>query len=402
MTMAQPQAAPPRRIVVPVLGVTQILAWGSTYYLPAVLAAPIAADTGWPLSWVAAGPSVGLVAAGIASPRVGRLLQRHGGRWVLSASALLMAAGLALLGLAGSLPAFLAGWVVVGCGMGAGLYDAAFGTLARYYGQGARQTITTLTLFGGFASTVCWPLSAVLVGSVGWRGACLAYAGIQLGVCLPLLSLLLPAVRRDAPDRAAPAAEGRIADLAGARRLAFLLLAVIVPAAGAVQTLLSIHLLTILQDRGLALAAAVSVGALIGPSQVGARFLEMLGGGRLAPVATLTLAGALIAAGVAILASGSAALVLAIVLYGAGNGIWSIARGTLPLALYGPGLYPIVMGAVALPNLIAQAMSPLAGALLMERAGAGALLAILAATAAANLLMILVLWRVTRRCPRPP
>jgi predicted MFS family arabinose efflux permease len=402
MTIALPQAAPPRRIVVPVLGVTQILAWGSTYYLPAVLAAPIAADTGWPLSRVAVGLSVGLVAAGFVSPRVGRLLQRHGGRWVLSASALLMAAGLAILGLAASLPVFLAGWVVIGCGMGAGLYDAAFGTLARYYGERARQTITTLTLFGGFASTVCWPLSAALVEAVGWRGACLVYAGIQLAVCLPLLSALLPAVRRDAPGRSAPAAEGRIADLRGARRLAFLLLAVIVPAAGAVQTLLSVHLLTMLQERGLALAAAVSLGALIGPSQVGARFLEMLTGGRLAPIATLTLAGALIAAGVAILAAGWPALVLALILYGAGNGIWSIARGTLPLALFGPGLYPIVMGAIALPNLIAQAVSPLAGALLLERTGAGSLLAILAGAAVANLLLILLLGRVTRDCARAP
>lgn len=396
--IAADDAVPSRRVVVPVLGVTQILAWGSTYYLPAVLAAPIARDTGWPLSLITMGLAVGLLAAGVVSPRVGHLLQRHGGRWVLSTSAGLMAIGLAVLGLAVNLPTFFVGWAIIGCGMGAGLYDAAFGTLARYYGQGARRTITTLTLFGGFASTICWPLSAMLVDAAGWRGACLAYAAIQAGICLPALALLLPSIRTGV---AAPTPKAQVAAdaLSRHRRTAFALLAIIIPTAGAVQTLLSVHLLTMLQDRGLALAAAVSLGALIGPSQVGARFLDMLGGGRLAPIVTLTLAGALIAAGVVALASGWPVLVLALILYGAGNGIWSIARGTLPLALFGPGIFSVVMGRLALPNLIAQAVSPLGGALLLERVGAGTLLTIVAGAAIANVILLLALWRVTQRIP---
>ena len=144
--------APPRRWpVISALGVTQILAWGSSYYLPAVLAGPMAADTGWPLSWVVGGLSAGLVIAATASPYVGRVIARRGGRPVLMTSAVLLAAGLCGLAFAPSLPMFLAAWIVLGLGMAAGLYDPAFATLGRLYGTGGRSAITTLTLFGGFA-----------------------------------------------------------------------------------------------------------------------------------------------------------------------------------------------------------------------------------------------------------
>src|SRR5918995_2640595 len=188
-------AEPSRGVVITTLGLTQIFAWGSSYYLLAVLAKPIAADTGWPLALVVGGISLALLAAGVVSPRVGRAIARHGGRPVLGASSVLLAAGLAGLGLAHSAPAYLAAWAVMGLGMGAGLYDAAFGTLGRYYGKDARSAITTLTLWGGFASTVCWPLSAYLVEGLGWRGTCFAYAALQLAAALPAHLLLLPRVR---------------------------------------------------------------------------------------------------------------------------------------------------------------------------------------------------------------
>jgi len=169
--MAQAQApenqllADPRWPIISALGVVQIFAWGSSYYLLAVLAAPIAADTGWPLAWIVGALSLGLLAAGIVSPRVGDAIGQHGGRPVLAAACLLLAAGLVMLAAAPSLWVFVAGWVVLGLGMGAGLYDAAFATLGGYYGHSARSAITTLTLWGGFASTVCWPLSAVNGGA---------------------------------------------------------------------------------------------------------------------------------------------------------------------------------------------------------------------------------------------
>jgi MFS family permease len=149
--------------VISALGVIQILTWGSSFYLPAVLAAPIVADTGWPLAWVVGGLSIGLLVAAFASPRVGLTIHRHGGRPVLALAALMLATGLVVIGLAPNLPVFLAGWLVIGLGMGCGLYDPAFATLGRLYGAEARPAITTLTLWGGFASTVTWPISAYLV-----------------------------------------------------------------------------------------------------------------------------------------------------------------------------------------------------------------------------------------------
>src|SRR5260221_3762745 len=151
------------RVVVPVLGVTQILAWGSSYYLPAVLAAPIMRDTGWPLPWVVGGLSLGLFIAGVISPLIGRRIHHLGGRPVLATSAGLLASGLIGLALAPNLPSFFLAWCLIGLGMSAGLYDAAFSTLGQLYGRRARHHIGTLTLFGGFASTLCWPLSAFLL-----------------------------------------------------------------------------------------------------------------------------------------------------------------------------------------------------------------------------------------------
>jgi MFS family permease len=137
-------------------------------------------------------PFDGLLTAGLVSPRVGDSIQHRGGRPVLAVSELLLALGLIGLALAPALPIYLASWLVLGIGMGTGLYDAAFATLGRLYGQRARRTIATLTLFGGFASTVCWPLSAMMVTQFGWRGVCLIYAGIQLAIALPLYLFVLP------------------------------------------------------------------------------------------------------------------------------------------------------------------------------------------------------------------
>lgn len=146
---------PNRSVVISALGVTQIFSWGCSYYLLAVLAKPIATDTGWPLSLIVGGLSLGLLAGGFASPRIGRIIEARGGRPVLAASSLLLGLGLALLATAHHLPLYFAAWLVMGVGMGAGLYDAAFATLGRAYGAEGRRAITTLTLWGGFAPAPC-------------------------------------------------------------------------------------------------------------------------------------------------------------------------------------------------------------------------------------------------------
>lgn len=194
-----------RRVVITALGISQILAWGTSFYFPAVFAEPIVRDTGWSLGFVVGGTSLGLLVAGLISPKVGWLIGRHGGRPVLVASSLFYAAGLIVVGLAPALPIYLLAWALIGVGMGTGLYDAVFASLGRLYGSAARGPITNLTLFGGFSSTVCWPLSAFMIEHTGWRSACLIYAGLHIVVSLPLqMTVVRPQRRAVMPMRTAP------------------------------------------------------------------------------------------------------------------------------------------------------------------------------------------------------
>jgi MFS family permease len=370
-----------------VLGIGQILAWGSTYYLPAVLAQPIAADTGWPLAWVVGGFSLALLAGGFASINVGRWIERFGGRPVLAMGTLLIAAGLVGLALAPTLPAYVAAWIVTGVGMAAGLYDAAFSTLGRLFGTRARAAITNLTLLGGFASTLCWPLSALMLERFGWRGTCLGYAALQVAVVLPLYLLAMPRERARMPAPKVAAAEGG----AGPRMGLFVLLAAGLTLSAAIASVVSVHLLAILQARDIGLAAAVALGALVGPSQVAARIVEKLMGDRHHPVWTMIASSLLTTAGLGALLAGLPFVSACLVLYGAGVGIKSIARGTLPLALFGPRGYAELMGKLAMPGLVVQAASPSVGALLMERHGADGTLAALTAASVVALLLVLAL-----------
>ena len=352
--------------VISALGVVQILTWGSSFYLLSVLAAPMTQDTGWPLGWVIGGLSLGLLVAGLVSPRVGAFIGEHGGRPVLAFASIALALGLTGLALAPNVAAYLAAWLLVGLGMGTGLYDPAFATLGRLYGAEARPAITTLTLWGGFASTVCWPLSAFLIEQVGWRGTCLAYAGLHLAVTLPLVLLLIP----QPPVRIITRLESAMPTirLEGRERRAFLLMAGVLTLGGTVMAMVSVHLITLLQARGVALTSAVAYGALIGPAQVGARIVEMAGKGRHHPLWTLTAAMILVVLGVAMLTAGLPLVGLALVLYGAGNGIYSIARGTVPWPCSVPSATPRSSAGSPRPGLVAQALAPSIGAVVLTHA----------------------------------
>lgn len=379
--MTQPvPAGRDRHFLLSALGITQILAWGSSFYLPAVLAQPIAADTGWTLSWVVGGLSIGLLTSALTSTFTGHLIQHHGGRPVLVAGALLMALGQVTMAMAAILPVYLLGWIIMGLGMSAGLYDAGFATLGRIYGRSARPSITTLTLWAGFASTLCWPLSAFLVEHVGWRMTSLTYAGIQLLVSVPLFLAFVPNPPTPATTSSAQAS-GRLGQ---ANRLTFVLLAAIISTAAFISTVISVHLLPLLQLRGIDLATAVALGTLIGPSQFAARFLEMLVGRKHHPIWLMLASVLLLAFGTGLLFSGWPVMALALLLYGAGNGIHTIARGALPLVLFDPDRYAVVMGKLAPPSLVVQALAPSIAALLIQHGGAAVTIEALFAAAVVN------------------
>lgn len=376
--------------MVSALGVIEIFAWGSSFYLIAVLAAPIAAETGWSGATIAAGVSLALLVNGLLATTVGRLIEARGGRQVLAAGMALLACGLALLGGAQGLAGYFVAWAVIGAGMSCSLYDAAFSTLGRIFGRDARSPITVLTLWGGFASTVCWPITAFLVEMLGWRWACFAYAGLHLAVTLPLALVFLPRESRSEEAGAVPAAVPPppipVSDLR------FLCLAAAGVTLSMISTIWSVHFVSILAASGYATAAAIAVGTLIGPAQVGARLLELMGRGRHHPVWTMIVSTAAVLAGFAGLMLGLPAAA-AMIAYGAGNGLWSIARGALPLAMFGPAGYARTMGRLARPMLFASAAAPWVGGWALETLGPQALSKIIALAAAFPVVMALVLWR---------
>ena len=385
-----------RRVVITALGIAQILAWGTSFYFPAVFAEPIVAETGWSLGFVVGGTSIGLLTAGLISPQVGRAIDVHGGRPVLLASSLFYAAGLALAGISPALPIYLAGWVLIGIGMGSGLYDAVFAALGRMYGSGARGPITNLTLFGGFASTVCWPLSAFMIEQFGWRSACFIYAAIHLFVMLPLQAAVVGSVRKVEKPHATPTAAADASRINN-EALIFALVALVLSIAAGIGSIVVVHLLIFLQARGVDFATAVSLGTIFGPAQVGARVVESLFGKRYHPIWTMIASCTLMAAGLLLLFGAVPALILVILLYGAGYGISWIGRGTLPLALFGPVRFPRLMGKLAFPSLIVQALAPSAGALLLEAKGANATIGVLMLFALINVALIGLLWWLCRK-----
>ena len=386
-----------RRVVITALGIAQILAWGTSFYFPAVFAEPIVHETGWSLGYVVGGTSLGLLVAGLISPQVGRIIDARGGRPVLLASSLFYAAGLVGVGLAPVLAVYLLGWALIGVGMGTGLYDAVFAALGRLYGSQARGPITNLTLFGGFASTICWPLSAFMIDHVGWRIACLIYAGLHLVVALPLQMAVVRKPTAHATVKAAAEDIGREGSPPMANEMwVFTLLALMQSLAAGIGAIVVVHLLIFLQARGVDYAVAVTLGTLFGPAQVGARVVERLFGTRYHPIWTMIASCSLMAVGLFMLSARFPVLVLIILLYGAGYGISWIGRGTLPLALFGPVRFPRLMGKLAFPSLIVQALAPSAGALLIEAYGADTTIGVLTVFAVINVVLIAVLWQLCR------
>ncbi len=380
-----------RAIIITTIGSLQILAWGSSFYLLTVLAGPIASNTGWNSAGIIGGISAALLMAGIVSPRVGHGIQKYGGRPILATSSVLFAAGLAAIGLAPNLPTYLAAWCIVGLAMGAGLYDPAFSTLGRQFGQDARTMITAVTLFGGFASTVCWPVTAILLEKYGWRSTCFAYAAMHLFVGFPAYLCLLPK-RPPAIALAANGATDIKSELPVNRRgAAFLLVGAILTVGAATLSLVSTHLLTLLQSRGLGLAVAVALGALIGPSQVAARVIEITFGRHYHPVWTMLTGVAFVAIGIFLLWIDFPLIAVALIAYGAGNGISSIVRGTVPLVLFGSANYAVMMGRLGLPILLAMAAAPTLGALLIEAGGANLTFGTLTAASLLNVALALIL-----------
>lgn len=359
------------------LGTAQTLAWASTYYLPALLARPMAAGLGVSETAVWAAFTLALLASAALGPFAGRAIDRWGGRPVLMTTSMLFAAGLFALSQVQGLTGLLAAWLLLGVAMGSGLYEAAFAALVRLKGSHARASITGITLLAGFASTVGWPFTAWLESEWTWRGACMTWAALHLLVGLPLNASIPRAAAAPTsgpqtltPSSEAPSQESQPPPPASTAWL----LAYVFAAAWFVSTAMAAHLPQLLVASGATLAAAVAIGALVGPAQVAGRLLEFGALRRFHPLWSARCAAAAHPLGVLCwMAWGPVAGTAFAMLHGAGNGILTIAKGTLPLVYFGPNGYGRRQGLIMAPSRVAQAFAPLLFGLCIEKWSSGAL-----------------------------
>lgn len=394
------------------LGITELIAWGTTTYALGVLGRPISADTGWSQSFVFGGMTVGLVASGLISTWVGGLVDRHGGRPVMTAGLVAAALGHIVIASAWAPWVYYAGWLLLGPAMRMILYDAAFAAIVQVLPSRGRRAISYLTLFGGLASTVFWPIGHWLDIAIGWRATLLVFAALNLFVAAPLTWWGLrhreaerraDAAASDAaasgvaeihPDRAHPPLEG------GARLAAVLLFGLVLAANAFVFGALSVHLVTVLQGSGLALAAAVWLASLKGVAQVAGRAWELFFGQGLSAVTLGRLAVGLLPLSIAVLmfaGVGTGTALAFTLLFGVSNGLVTIVRGAVPLALFGAEGYGTMLGILATPQLLMNALAPFAFAAIVEGFGPRAGLWVLLAAATLSLVAMEVTARWVER-----
>ncbi len=359
-----------RRTVV-CLGLAQLISWGTSYYLIGGFGEAMAADLGFSRGLIYGGFSVALLVMGLSSPLVGALIDRHGGRTVMIAGSLLNATGCVMLALCHTLLLYFAAWIVLGLAMRLTLYEAAFAALARLGGPQARRAMSQITLPGGLASTVFWPLGHLIAEHAGWRGAVFAYAGFALAT-IPL-HLAIPEGRYgDVTMKEAAPAPQPLALSRADRLMAGALYALIAMLTNFLNAGMSSHMIAILTGLGVAAATSVWIATLRGIGQSSARLGEILFGRRFQPLALNLLACAILPlAFVAGLFSGTlsgAAFAFAFV-YGAANGIVTITRGTLPLVLFDHRVYGSLVGRLLAPGFVVSATAPLVYATVIDRFG---------------------------------
>jgi predicted MFS family arabinose efflux permease len=359
------------------LCVTEIISWGTLYYAISVLIAPIEEELGWTRDAIVGAFSVSVLFAGIGALPIGILIDRLGGRAVMAGGSFGSAALFLLLSQTQSIQAFYVIWAGLGLMMAMVLYEPAFAVITARFGSDARKGITILTLAGGLASTVFWPLTQGLISTVGWRDTLIVLAAINLFVCVPLHIFFLPPslIRRPATaqyrdgSRSDPQAL-TLKSILGTKL--FWMLAFAFAANMLAYSCLSVHLIALLHEKGFSMANAVWIGALIGPMQVIGRIGEFTIGSRFRSTQVAFLALAMLPfalIGLNLAGPLWSAAVLCVALCGASNGIMTIARGTMPASIFGAQRYGTVNGALSVPVIVSRALGPLLGSMVWSTFG---------------------------------
>ena len=344
------------------LGIGQVISWGTLIYAIAVLGGPMGTEFGVSNTVVFGAFSGSLVVSGLAGPYVGNMIDRIGGRRILALGSLVASVSLAALALAPTIGAFFVAWAFAGIARAMTLYEAAFAALSQHTGKSFRNSVTAITLLGGLAGTVFFPLSLFGLAHFGWRYTVAGFAAAELLICLPLHLWCIPAgirdrdVRDETPKRVV---SGNRANAAGgtfaALSTSFALYAFITSA-------ISVHVVNLLHSKGLGVASAVFVASLIGPMQLVGRVVELTFGRRRSPIVVGAATLVLLAFSLVSLSLMNAQLAIAVLFaatYGCANGIQTIVRGTVPAELFGHEGYGHMMGKLALPSFIARALAPI-------------------------------------------
>jgi MFS family permease len=364
---------------VTVVGAAQVISHAGAYYLPAVMAVPASIELSISSATVYAGLSLALAVSGLAGPTAGKLVDRFGGRPVLIASNLLLAAGLSLLALAQGLGLLLLAYAVLGLGMATGMFEVAFAAIVRIFGKKSHNALVGVTMVAGFASVAGWTISVFVEARYGWRGVCWFWAAMNVLVALPLNAFIPRA--SDSSETPAPAEERNqtaqpsvlVHDPKREKYLT-VLLAFVFASSGFISMGMMSHLPRLLEGVGVPLLVAFSIGALVGPAQITGRILDFTFLRRLHPLIGTRLAALAHPFGIAVLVVlGAPFAALFVILHGLGNGILIIARGTLPLALFGPQGFGRRQGWLTMPAKFAQAIAPFTFGLALTQWGTGVL-----------------------------
>lgn len=382
------------------LGVTQIIGWGSTYYVLTIIGGAISRDLAISPALVSGGLSLLLLLGALTGPYAGRFMDRHGARPAMAAGSVVAATGLGLLAISAGAASYIAAWLVIGLSAGLILYPAAFTALTQAAPGNARRAITLLTLPGGLASTVFWPLTSYLGTFLDWRSICLVYAGLNLLICLPVHLLLLPRTGSGAVVTQVTGSPGPEGLPEAARPRAFLLFAGMLALNALLVTGLLNQILALLTALGRTPEQAVLFGMVFGISQLSARVVDLLAAHRTDALRTAVAVAVGFCLSMAMLAFAGVSLPAALlfaVLLGASNGVLTIVRGTLVLELFGIRGYGEKFGTITVAQGIAGAIGPVVFSALLSVAGPRAAVAFCLATAMLGLVAMLALFRHVSR-----
>lgn len=368
-----PDTKTPARVV-SALGLTQIIGYGTLYYAFSILAPGMAMDLGLSVEQVFAVFSMSLFVGGLSAPFIGRRMDKTGAAKVMTIGSALSAATLVLCAWSPNVAVFALSIVILEIASGMVQYQAAFATLVEAAPRSAAKSITYLTLIGGFASTIFWPIAAGLAGYLSWREIYLVFALLNLVICMPLHFWVMRTGRGAIENGIIPPREVVVGTLPpDFRRRGMVLVSLAFSLSGFTLSAMLAHMVPMLSAIGLG-SAAVVIGALFGPAQVFSRLINMVFGKSLSPPVLAVLAVAFMVFGVLILGLSGDWLpgaVAFVVFLGLGSGINSIAQGSLPLYLFGSDGYGTITGKMAAARLAVGAAAPFVFSAAMESAGIG-------------------------------